>query len=164
MAKAGKSTLISKLTRIAVKIAPYPFTTLRPNLGILPRNDGTKILIADIPGLIDKASQNKGLGCSFLRHIERTSTLLLVIELAPHQERDPFADFLTLRHELEAYNPALLDKPFLTILNKIDQEDALPLAQSFRSRYPFPPETLFTISAREGTGLDLLEQTLLQTC
>lgn len=160
MPNAGKSTLISKLAHIEVKIAPYPFTTLRPNLGIIRAKAGEKILIADIPGILEKAHQNKGLGFAFLRHIERTSALVYVIELAPYQERDPLEEFFILRKELEAYNPAMLEKPFLVALNKIDQEEALPLAEAFRSKYPFSLETLFEISARDGTGLQQLKDAI----
>lgn len=161
MPNAGKSTLISKLAHIAVKIAPYPFTTLRPNLGILRCEDQTKLLIADIPGLIENASQNRGLGMAFLRHVERTSVLLFVIELAPHQERDPSEEFLMLRRELAAYNPALLEKPFLVALNKIDQEGTREIADAFRARYPFDPATLFETSALEEMGLDPLRHAIV---
>lgn len=153
MPNAGKSTLISKLAYIEVKIAPYPFTTLRPNLGILQCDHGEKLLIADIPGLIEKASQDKGLGISFLRHVERTSVLIFMIELAPFQERDPFEEFMMLRKELEAYNPALLQKPFLVALNKIDMEGAQELADDFKKRYLFDPSSLFEISAKEEIHL-----------
>lgn len=160
MPNAGKSTLISQLAHIEVKIAPYPFTTLRPNLGIVEFDDFSRILIADIPGIIENAHENKGLGFSFLRHIERTSALVYLIELAPHQERDPFEEFLMLRRELEAYNPEMLEKPFLTALNKIDQEGAAELAHSFRKHYPYDPATLFEISALEGIRTEELKQRL----
>ncbi|HSX38228.1 MAG TPA: GTPase ObgE [Chlamydiales bacterium] len=155
MPNAGKSTLISRLAHIEVKIAPYPFTTLQPNLGVLYFPE-RHILLADIPGIIANAHKNKGLGFSFLRHIERTFALIFLIELAPYQERDPFAEYQTLRRELEAYNPAMLEKPFLVVLNKIDQEGAAELADAFRIRYP--KDHLFEISAREGIGLDALKQ------
>lgn len=160
MPNAGKSTLISKLAYIEVKIAPYPFTTLRPNLGILQCENGEKLLIADIPGLIEKASEDKGLGISFLRHVERTSVLIFMMELAPFQERDPFEEFMMLRRELEAYNPQLLEKPFLVALNKIDMEEAQEIADSFKERYPFDPSTLFEISAKEEIHLDRLSQAI----
>lgn len=159
MPNAGKSTLISKLAHREVKIAPYPFTTLRPNLGILQHGE-SRLLIADIPGLINKASQNKGLGISFLKHVERTSMLLFVIELAPYQERDPFEEFLMLRRELESYDPELLTKPFLVALNKIDQEGSQDLAASFRVRYPFDPSSLFEISALRELGLKPFTQAI----
>ncbi len=160
MPNAGKSTLISKLAYIEVKIAPYPFTTLRPNLGILHCSNGKKLLLADIPGLIDKASQDRGLGISFLKHVERTSTLIFLLELAPFQERDPLEELQMLRRELEAYNPELLKKPFLVVLNKIDQEGSEQIADAFRERYPFDPSTLFTISAKEQINLDSLKKAI----
>jgi GTP-binding protein len=154
MPNAGKSTLISALAHIPVKIAPYPFTTLRPNLGIVEFDDYSRILIADIPGIIQDASNDRGLGLSFLRHIERTSTLVFLIELSPYEPtRDPFQEFLMLRRELAAYNPAMLEKPFLVALNKIDQEETAPLAAAFREQYPFDPATLFEISAQNETNL-----------
>lgn len=155
MPNAGKSTLISALTHIPVKIAPYPFTTLRPNLGIVEFDDFSRILIADIPGIIQEASEDRGLGLSFLRHIERTSTLVFLIELSPYEEdRDPYEEFLMLRRELLAYSPSMLEKPFLVALNKIDQEGAQALADSFREQYSFDPETLFEISALDELNLD----------
>ncbi len=162
MPNAGKSTLISQLAHIQVKIAPYPFTTLRPNLGIVEFDDFKRILIADIPGIIENAHEDRGLGLSFLKHIERTSSLVFLIGLAPYEERDPFEEFLMLRRELEAYNPAMLEKPFLVALNKIDQEETLPLVKSFRDRYPFDPSTLFEISALNGTNLNALKEALYE--
>jgi GTP-binding protein len=153
MPNAGKSTLISELAHIQVKIAPYPFTTLRPNLGIVRFDDYSEVLIADIPGIIKEAHQNKGLGFAFLRHIERTSVLVFMVELAPYQDRDPYEEFQILMNELKAYNPAMLEKPFLVVLNKIDQEEVASLAQGFREKYPFDPATLFEISALHGTNI-----------
>ncbi|MES2273266.1 MAG: GTPase ObgE [Chlamydiota bacterium] len=160
MPNAGKSTLISQLAHIQVKIAPYPFTTLRPNLGIVEFDDFIRILIADIPGIIEDAHENKGLGLAFLKHIERTSALVYLIELAPWQDRDPFEEFLMLRRELEAYNPAMLEKPYVVVLNKIDQEGAAELAASFRARYPADGAQLFEISALEDIGLAVLKTEL----
>lgn len=160
MPNAGKSTLISKLAHIQVKIAPYPFTTLRPNLGIVEFDDFKRILIADIPGIIENAHENRGLGFAFLRHIERTSSLVFLIELAPFQQRDPFEEFLMLRRELKSYNPSMLEKPFVTVLNKIDVEGAEEIAQDFRARYPFELSTLFAISALEEINLNALKNSL----
>lgn len=162
MPNAGKSTLISKLAHISVKIAPYPFTTLRPNIGILEFDDFSRLVIADIPGLIEKASENKGLGIAFLKHIERTSALIYIIELAPHEDRDPYEEFLLLEKELKAYDPALLEKPFLVALNKIDQEETEELIRSFKERYPYDPATLFEISALEGRHINRLKAALRQ--
>jgi GTP-binding protein len=160
MPNAGKSTLISELAHIEVKIAPYPFTTLRPNLGIVEFEDFSRILIADIPGIIENAHENKGLGFSFLRHIERTSSLIYLIELAVHQDRDPFEEFLMLRRELASYNKTMLEKPFLVALNKIDQEGAEELAEDFKKRYPYDPATLFVISALENINLLKLKKAM----
>lgn len=164
MPNAGKSTLISELAHIQVKIAPYPFTTLRPNLGIVEFDDFRRILIADIPGIIEDAHENKGLGFAFLRHIERTSALVYLIELAPYQDRDPFEEFLMLRRELTAYNPLMLEKPFVVALNKIDQEEAPELAAQFKARYPYDPATLFEISALENINLAPLKEALRKLC
>jgi len=157
MPNAGKSTLISRLAKVPVKIAPYPFTTLRPNLGLVEFDDFSRLLLADIPGIIEEAHQDRGLGLSFLRHVERSSTLIFLLELSPYEEtRDPFEEFLMLRNELEQHNPTLLEKPFLVALNKIDQEGSAHLIQSFRARYSFPQETLFEISAMHGDGCTAL--------
>lgn len=162
MPNAGKSTLISKLAHIQVKIAPYPFTTLRPNLGILEFDDYSRLLLADIPGIIEEAHADKGLGLAFLKHIERTSALIYVIEMAPWQDRDPYEEFIMLRRELEAYNPEMLKKPFLVVLNKIDQEETAPLIQLFRERYSFDPSNLFEISALNGIGTNALKKAIQQ--
>lgn len=153
MPNAGKSTLLTQITHHRVKIAPYPFTTLSPNLSYIECEDYTRILIADIPGIIEGASLNKGLGFSFLKHIERTSVLIFVIDLSGEEERDPYTDFLNLRKELAAYRSDLLEKPFLVALNKIDQLEATAHLSSFYARYPFALDTLVPISALKGQGL-----------
>jgi GTPase len=161
MPNAGKSTLISNLANIAVKIAPYPFTTLRPNLGLVVFDDFSRLLIADIPGIIENAHENRGLGLSFLRHIERCSVLVFLIELSPWEEnRNPYSELCMLRKELEAYNPALLEKPFLVALNKIDLEGTSRLVRKFREQYSFSTETLFEISAQNGDGCANLKHTM----
>ncbi len=163
MPNAGKSTLIKELAHIQVKIAPYPFTTLKPNLGIVEFEDYSRLLLADIPGIIKEAHADKGLGLAFLKHIERTSALVYVIEMAPWQDRDPYEEFMMLRDELKAYNPAMLEKPFLVALNKIDQEETKPLIESFRSQYPFDPASLFEISALQGLGTKELKKAIRST-
>lgn len=154
MPNAGKSTLMSRITHVPVKIAPYPFTTLYPNLGILQFDDFCRILIADIPGIIPNAHENKGLGLAFLRHIERTSTLVYVIDCSGLEERAPFNDFENLQNELKSYNDSMTKKPFFVVLNKMDQEEAQEKAKEFRKKYPFDPKTLYEISASEGTGIE----------
>lgn len=157
---AGKSTLLSKLTRLPVKIGAYPFTTLFPNLSYIECEDYSRLLIADIPGIIENAHADKGLGLAFLKHVERTRALVYVIDISGFEERDPFEDFQTLRNELKKYDEALLDKPFLVALNKIDMEQAPAQIEKFRTRYPFSPATLFEISAQEGLGLKALTSAL----
>lgn len=156
MPNAGKSTLLSQITRVRVKIAPYPFTTLSPNLSYVQCEDYTRILVADIPGIIEDAHENRGLGLSFLKHVERTTALVFVIDISGEEERDPFDDFTVLRNELQAYRPDLLDKPFLVALNKIDKENSEENLAAFREKYPFDPSTLLPISALDKEGLSPL--------
>lgn len=144
---AGKSTLISALTDIRVKIAPYPFTTLRPNLGYHISEDGQRVLFADIPGIIEGAHDNRGLGLEFLRHVERTHLLLFVVDLSAE---DPLHDFAILRKEIELYNPELLDKPHAIALNKIDAVDETAV-KAFKKKYK---KNVFEISALTGQGLE----------
>ncbi len=153
MPNAGKSTLLSKLTHTRVKIGAYPFTTLYPNLSFVQFDDYSRVLLADIPGIIKNAHTDKGLGLSFLKHIERTSVLLFMIDISGEEGRDPWEDFLTLQHELEAYQNNLLDKPFIVALNKIDMPEAEKHLEHFYSNYPFDRQTLFPISAKEGMDL-----------
>ena len=153
MPNAGKSTLMSRITRVPVKIAPYPFTTLSPNLGIVEYDDFSRILVADIPGIISDAHIDRGLGLSFLKHIERTSTLVFLIDASAIEGRDPYEDFEVLRKELHSYDPKMLEKPFFVVLNKIDEIEAQEHAKEFRKKYPFDSKTLFEISASEGEGV-----------
>jgi len=148
---AGKSTLLSQLSHVAVKIAPYPFTTLRPNLGYVIDPQGERILIADIPGIIAGAHQNKGLGLEFLRHIERTHVLLFVLDASGFEGRDPVEDFSVLRREIALYNPELLEKPFTVLLNKVDVEGSEQVVRNFKEMHP-ALET-FEVSALSGQGL-----------
>ncbi len=157
MPNAGKSTLISKITSLPVKIAAYPFTTLKPNLGLLQYEDSSRLLIADIPGIIQGAHINKGLGLSFLKHIERTSVLLFVIDISGQVSENPFQDFQMLREEIGSYNPQLLKKPFLVALNKIDIKDEEILSE-FLKKYPFDASTLFEISAEKSLNLEPLKK------
>jgi GTP-binding protein len=156
MPNAGKSTLMSKMTHLPVKIAPYPFTTLHPNLSYIQRPDASRILVADIPGLIENAHLNKGLGISFLRHIERSSALVFVIDISGIEGRDPLEDYRVLQRELKAYRSTLLDKPFVIALNKIDAEGAEAQAAQFRNAVDLPPSQLFEISAINHKGLSPL--------
>lgn len=150
MPNAGKSTLMSKMTHLPVKIGAYPFTTLFPNLSYVQFEDYSRVLIADIPGIIEDAHIDKGLGIAFLKHIERSSALVYIIDISGIEGRDPFEDFLVLQNELKAYNPEMLNKPFLIALNKTDAETAPLHIEDFRSRTSIP---VFEISALNNLGL-----------
>lgn len=160
MPNAGKSTLLSSLAHRTVKIAPYPFTTLVPNLGVVTFDDFSRLLFADIPGIIEGAHTDRGLGLSFLKHIERTSLLLFIIDISAQEGRDPFADFLLLRREIEYYRKEILEKPFLVVLNKIDAEEAIEQIALFKKQYTLPPESLLEISALSQEGLPSLLQAI----
>ena len=121
---AGKSTLISVISSAKPKIANYPFTTLKPNLGIVKFSDFKSLVFADIPGIIENAHKGTGLGLQFLKHIERTKFLVFLIDLDPYNNRDPIEEFTILKRELKNYNPELADKPFIIAGNKIDLPDA----------------------------------------
>jgi GTP-binding protein len=153
---AGKSTILSRITNAAVKIGAYPFTTLHPNLSPIIFDDYTRILVADIPGIIENAHKNRGLGIAFLKHIERTSVLAYVIDVSASEGRDPFEDFQILRSELLAYSEDLIAKPFLVILNKTDCDDAEEQVKHFRAHYPFDQSSLFEISAEYELGLEAM--------
>lgn len=116
----GKSTFLSRVTNAQPKIANYHFTTLQPNLGVVDLEDGNGFVIADIPGLIEGASDGVGLGHEFLRHIERTKVIIHIVDAAGTEGRDPIADIHAINRELDAYNPDLLKKPQVIAANKID--------------------------------------------
>ena len=117
---AGKSTLIAAISAARPKIADYPFTTLVPNLGVVRYGEDRSFVVADIPGLIEGAHEGKGLGIQFLRHIERTSLLLHLIDVSEAAVEDPVASFEIMRQELTAYDPAVAKRPFVVVPTKID--------------------------------------------
>ncbi len=131
---AGKSTLISKITNAHPKVAPYPFTTLTPNVGILNYDDFTRIRIADIPGLIEGAHTGKGLGHDFLRHIERCQLLVVLLDMAGVDGRKPSDDYGQLLAELELYNPEILKKKRLIVANKMDLPQARKNLAAFKRK------------------------------
>lgn len=150
---AGKSTLISSVSAARPKVADYPFTTLVPNLGVIPYGGHKTMVMADIPGLIEGASEGHGLGTRFLRHVERTDLFLHLVDLSCMQEGDPFDNFQVLNNELRQHDESLLEKPQLVVLSKIDlpevREQAGPLRQHFESLgYP-----TYLISAVTGEGV-----------
>jgi len=154
MPNAGKSSLMSRITYLEVKIGAYPFTTLFPNLSYLRTS---KTLVADIPGIIEGAHKDRGLGFEFLRHIERSAALIYVIDISGFEERDPLDDFRVLQNELKAYKSELLDKPYLIVLNKIDIEGADEHVERFRKEVPGP---IFPVSVLENQGIKPLMEAI----
>ena len=151
---AGKSTLLSVLTNARPKIAPYPFTTLEPNLGVANIDDDTTVVLADIPGLIEGASQGVGLGHDFLRHIQRTRVL---IHLVDGLSEDPLADYSQINSELSLFDPNLAKKPQLVALNKIDQPEVQERLADIQKQFKKQKVDLMTISALARTNTrDLL--------
>lgn len=153
---AGKSTLLASLARIRVKTAAYPFTTLQPNLGFIRCKDDSRIYIADIPGIIEGAHKNRGLGLEFLRHVERTKLLLFMLDASGIDGRTPLSDYRVLQKEIKEYNPELLQRPYFVALNKIDDDESAPLIEEFLENTDIPKNRLFQISAITGAHLDEL--------
>ena len=152
----GKSTLLSRVTNARPKIANYHFTTLNPNLGVVDLNDAKGFVIADIPGLIEGASEGVGLGHEFLRHIERTKVIIHMVDAASTEGRNPVADIKAINHELYAYNPELLSRPQVIAANKIDVLNAMdgtdPIKE-LRDEFEKDGIKVFPISAVTGQGL-----------
>ena len=151
----GKSTLLSRVTNAQPKIANYHFTTLNPNLGVVDLSEGQGFVIADIPGLIEGASEGIGLGHEFLKHIERTRVMIHMVDAASTEGRDPIADIYAINKELEAYNPDLAKKPQVIAANKIDAIYAGDEDPVEKLRQEFEPQGIrvFAISAVSGKGL-----------
>lgn len=154
---AGKSTLLSMITAAKPKIAPYPFTTLQPNLGVAAVGDYS-FVVADIPGLIEGAHRGVGLGFDFLRHVERTRLLIHVIDTAGVDGRDPLADFQQINEELRLYQPELAERPQIVALNKTDLPSAQARLEQLREQLGLPKDDIFTISAATNQGIDTLMQ------
>ena len=150
---AGKSTLISRLSNAKSKIAAYPFTTKNPVLGVVKFDEGETKVLADIPGIIENAHEGKGMGLDFLKHIERTRTLVHVIDFACVDGRDPLSDYKALNHELYSYSPALSKKPQIVVANKMDVPEARERLKEFQNQVK---ETVIPISAVTGEGLEQL--------
>ncbi len=159
---AGKSTLISALASVKVKIAPYPFTTLQPNIGFIECEDYSRIFIADIPGIIEGAHRNRGLGFEFLRHIERTKLLLFILDASGIDGRNPVDDYKVLREEIKLYNPEMLERPYLIVLNKIDVEEAQENLKTFHKKFQREKAHTLEISAEHGEGLEALLDAIKQ--
>ncbi|MFA6141800.1 MAG: GTPase ObgE [Candidatus Omnitrophota bacterium] len=151
---AGKSTLISKISGARPKIASYPFTTKSPNLGVIKLDDDLRVLVADIPGLIEGAHRGRGLGHKFLRHVERTKVLIHLVDIAATDARSPCSDYLKLNEELKLYSKELAEKLQIIALNKIDSPEAKAHIKEFKKR--FPRKKYYEISAITGKGVDKL--------
>ena len=156
---AGKSTLISNISRVRSKVANYPFTTRQPILGIVypDQEEEFNFIVADLPGLIEGAHQGRGLGDRFLRHAERTKILLHMIDMAGSEGRDPLDDYEKINHELEAYSEDLFFKHKLITANKMDLPAAKENLKRFKKKYK---EKIFPISALEKEGLEKLVKAL----
>ena len=146
----GKSTIISMVSKSKPKIAAYHFTTLSPNLGVVKTSNNDSFVVADLPGLIEGASQGEGLGDKFLRHIERTRVIAHVIDMSGSEMRDPYEDYLLINKELKEFNEKLLEKPQIIIANKMDLEGAKENLEKFKSNVDCE---IFEVSAATNTGL-----------
>ena len=155
---AGKSTLLTAISRARPKVAPYPFTTLHPQIGIVEYADFCRLTVCDVPGLIEGAHRNVGLGFKFLRHIERCKILVLLLDMAGTDGRAPWDDFKSLLRELELYDPALLQKPRMVVANKIDESAAAENLKKFKRRVPKTP--VMPISAAFGQGVEDFKQAI----
>ena len=155
---AGKSTLLTAISKARPKIAPYPFTTLHPQIGVMEFEDFHRMNVCDIPGLIDGAHQNVGLGHAFLRHIQRCKALVLMIDMAGIDARKPWYDFKQLRKELELYDPEMLEKPFVVAANKMDMEEAVENYKQFKRK--IRGVKVMKVAAAFDEGLDALKQSM----
>lgn len=151
----GKSTLLSRVTNAQPKIANYHFTTLQPNLGVVDLENGDGFVIADIPGLIEGASEGIGLGHEFLKHIERTRVVIHIVDAASVEGRDPIADIHAINKELESYHPKLLEKPQVIAANKIDvlYEQEGEIIRQLKAEFEPLGISVYPISAVSGQGL-----------
>ena len=153
---AGKSTLISVISAAKPKIADYPFTTLEPNLGVVDMGDFKTFVVADIPGLIEGASEGAGLGDRFLRHVERTKVILHLVDVSSFSGRDPVEDYKIINRELAAYNEDLAERPQMVIATKTDSLDDPDRLESLRKRARKDRKPFFAISSVTGHGVQEL--------
>lgn len=153
---AGKSTLVSRISAARPKVADYPFTTLAPNLGMVRTDINRSFVVADIPGLIEGASDGQGLGHRFLKHVERVAVLAFLVCPGPEEDRDPVKDYEVLVSELGAYRDSMLQKPRVLILSKVDLPDSLEfesLVEQLAQQEGLP---FFKVSSVRGDGVDQL--------
>jgi GTP-binding protein len=159
---AGKSTLISKLTKAKPKIADYPFTTLSPVLGVMELEDTNRIALADIPGLIEGASQGKGLGLEFLRHIERTKLLLHLVDVSDQRQIEPLEAFQIVNSEMEKYNPKLLKKKQIVVGTKIDILSDRKILNKLKKEFAKMGYMFIPVSSITGEGMDTLKKVIIE--
>jgi len=156
---AGKSTLLTAISKARPKVAPYPFTTLHPQIGIVEyASDFKRLTVCDVPGLIEGAHQNVGLGHEFLRHIERCKVLVLLLDMAGTDGRAPWDDYKQLLKELELYDPALLKKEHLVVANKMDEPIAEKNLKQFKKK--IKKVSLLPISAAFDQGVEKFKDTI----
>ena len=154
---AGKSTLISRISRAQPKIADYPFTTITPNLGVVRVDVDRSYVVADMPGLIEGAADGVGLGHQFLKHIERTALFLFLVTQDMDPDRDPISDLKTLRNELELYDGELARRQYIVVLSQCDRPEVLEQLDSLQNDVGQDVEVV-AISSVTGFGLDRLQQ------
>ena len=157
---AGKSTLLSAISHARPKVASYPFTTLHPQIGIVEYSDFFRLTVCDVPGLIEGAHRNVGLGHEFLRHIERCKVLVLLLDMAGTDGRAPWDDHTSLLKELELYDSALLDKPRLVVANKMDESVAEANLKKFKRRISKTP--VLNMAAAFDEGIEVFKKKLRQ--
>jgi GTP-binding protein len=155
---AGKSTLLTAISKARPKVAPYPFTTLHPQIGIVEYEDWKRLTVCDVPGLIEGAHMNVGLGHAFLRHIQRCKILVLLLDMAGTDGRAPWDDYKQLLRELELYDPALLEKPRLVVANKIDEAIAEKNLKEFKKK--IKKTAVMPISAAFDEGMEKFKKTI----
>jgi len=156
---AGKSTLLSRMSRAHPEIADYPFTTKYPNLGLVRTGYDHEFVMADIPGLIEGAHSGSGLGHEFLKHVERTKVLVHLVEPAPSDESDPLENYRTIREELRLYDPTLLERPQILCITKSELAEAAAVYEQFTEQLGQP---VLKISAVTGHGLPQLVTRILE--
>ncbi|XP_018310349.1 mitochondrial ribosome-associated GTPase 2 isoform X1 [Mycetomoellerius zeteki] len=147
---AGKSTLLRAISRARPKIAAYPFTTLKPHIGVIQYDDYEQIAVADMPGLIEDSHKNKGLGITFLKHVERCAALVFILDVT---QNEPWEVLKTLKYEISQFNERLNDRPHIVVANKIDLPDAEVNLQLLREHIDLP---IIPISAKVGTNISTL--------
>lgn len=146
----GKSTFLEAVTRAKPEIGDYPFTTITPNVGVVQTQDGRSFILADLPGLIEGASQGKGLGHQFLKHIERCRVIIHVLDMGGEEGRDPVEDYRVINEELKNYHFRLMERPQIVVANKMDLENAQENLARFKAAYPDVPVYETTTIIHEG--------------